>query len=132
MTRRRRGRVPRRDERGSATLEMVVLLPALLLLVIVGVQAALYYYAASIASAAAQDAARASASAKDHDWQATGTQRAQAALDQSHGGLEHAQVTVTGDVAGPHATVSGRCLALVPGLELQVVRSASMPWEELS
>src|SRR3954464_5749731 len=48
-----------RDERGSASIQLVILLPALFAVLFVGMQAALYYHARTIAIAAAQEGARA-------------------------------------------------------------------------
>ena len=49
----------RRDERGSATIELVILLPALFAVMFLGMQAALFYHARTVAIAAAQEGARA-------------------------------------------------------------------------
>src|SRR6476620_9846165 len=48
-----------RDERGSATIELVILLPALFAAMFLGMQAALFYHARTVAIAAAQEGARA-------------------------------------------------------------------------
>ena len=42
-----------RDERGSATIELVILLPALFAVMFLGMQAALFYHARTVAIAAA-------------------------------------------------------------------------------
>src|SRR5918995_1155639 len=52
-------RASRRSERGSVTIELVVLLPALFAVMFLGMQAALYYHAKTVAIAAAQQGARA-------------------------------------------------------------------------
>ena len=49
------------SERGSHTIEMVILLPAVMMLVFLAVQASLWFYARSIASGAAQEGARVAA-----------------------------------------------------------------------
>ena len=49
----------RRGERGSVSIELVVLLPALFAVMFLGMQAALYYHAKTVAIAAAQQGARA-------------------------------------------------------------------------
>ena len=49
----------RRDERGSGTIELVILLPALFAVMFLGMQAALFYHARTVAIAAAQEGARA-------------------------------------------------------------------------
>ena len=49
----------RRYERGSASVELVILLPVLFAVMFLGMQAALYYHARTVAIAAAQEGARA-------------------------------------------------------------------------
>ena len=49
--------VPARAERGSTSIQMVMLLPALFAVMFLGMQAALYYHARSIALASAQEGA---------------------------------------------------------------------------
>ena len=49
----------RQDERGSASVELVILLPALFAVMFLGMQAALFYHARTVAIAAAQEGARA-------------------------------------------------------------------------
>src|SRR3954468_9312371 len=48
-----------REERGSATIELVILLPVLFAVMFLGMQAALFYHARTVAIAAAQEGARA-------------------------------------------------------------------------
>ena len=48
-------------DRGSASVELVVLMPLLLLILFAGVQGAVYYHARTLAIAAAQEGARAAA-----------------------------------------------------------------------
>src|SRR5947207_14758272 len=48
-----------RDQRGSASVELVILLPALFAVMFLGMQAALFYHARTVAIAAAQEGARA-------------------------------------------------------------------------
>ena len=56
MSRRRPETSSRRSDRGSATIELVILLPALFAVMFIGVQAALYHHAREVAIAAAQEA----------------------------------------------------------------------------
>lgn len=129
------GRVRQRrraDQRGMATLEMVLLLPCLMLLLLLGMQAAMYSYAAALASGAAQDGARAASAVEAGASLDTGRAAAAAALEQSHGGLQHHQIRTAASANGATVTVTGECLALIPGVTLHVERSATLPWEELS
>ena len=48
-----------RDERGSVSIELVILLPALFAVMFLGMQAALFYHARTVAIAAAQEGAKA-------------------------------------------------------------------------
>src|SRR3546814_21161193 len=48
-----------RDQLGSVSIELVILLPALFAVLFVGMQAALYYHARTVAIAAAQEGDRA-------------------------------------------------------------------------
>src|SRR3712207_2545703 len=54
-------RSSRRSDRGSASVELVILLPALFAVMFLGMQAALYHHARTVAIAAAQEGARAAA-----------------------------------------------------------------------
>ena len=61
MSRPRPATSSRRSERGSATIELLILLPALFAVMFIGVQAALYHHARQVAIAAAQEGARTAA-----------------------------------------------------------------------
>src|SRR3954467_13509165 len=49
----------RRDQRGSVSIELVILLPALFAVMFLGMQAALFYHARTVAIAAPQEGAKA-------------------------------------------------------------------------
>jgi Flp pilus assembly protein TadG len=49
------------DDRGSASIELVILLPAMFAVMFLGMQAALYYHARNVATAAASEGARVAA-----------------------------------------------------------------------
>ncbi len=117
-----------KSERGSTSIQMVVLMPALFSVLFLGLQAALYYHASTVAGAAAQDGARVAASYASSGI-AAGTTTALSALDQSHGSLQNYTVVGTAGADGPAVTVTGNSLSLIPGLTLSVTRSASLPWE---
>lgn len=117
-----------KSERGSTSIQMVVLMPALFSVLFLGLQAALYYHASTVAGAAAQDGARVAASYASSGI-AAGTTTALSALDQSHGSLQNYTVVGTAGAYGPTVTVTGNSLSLIPGLTLSVTRSASLPWE---
>lgn len=117
-----------KSERGSTSIQMVVLMPALFSVLFLGLQAALYYHASTVAGAAAQDGARVAASYASSGI-AAGTTTALSALHQSHGSLQNYTVVGTAGADGPAVTVTGNSLSLIPGLTLSVTRSASLPWE---
>ena len=117
-----------KSERGSTSIQMVVLMPALFSVLFLGLQAARDYHASTVAGAAAQDGARVAASYASSGI-AAGTTTALSALDQSHGSLQNYTVVGTAGADGPTVTVTGNSLSLIPGLTLSVTRSASLPWE---
>lgn len=119
------------DERGSASIQMVVLLPALFAVMFLGLQAALYYHASTVAGAAAQDGARAAA-AYGGGGISDGVAATESALGQSHGSLQNFSVQAAANPAGPEITVTGSSLSVIPGLTFTVTRSASLPWERPS
>ena len=88
-----------RDERGSASVELVVLMPLLLLILFAGVQGAVYYHARTLAIAAAQEGAR--AAARENGTLAAGTAAATAFLADAAGDSLTA-VTITGTRTADH------------------------------
>lgn len=120
-----------RDERGAASIELVILLPALFAVMFLGMQAALYYHARTIAIAAAQEGARA-AGAEDATA-ADGTRTANAYLaDVGGDALASSRVRVTRTATAATATVTGRSLSVLPGWRPQVRQSASVTVERLT
>ncbi|WP_448071085.1 TadE/TadG family type IV pilus assembly protein [Georgenia yuyongxinii] len=121
----------RRCERGSVTLELVVLLPALLAIVLLGVQGAFYYHAHTVAIAAAQEGARA-AGAKD----ATIGDGLAAATDFVTDVGRHAitDVTVGGEREDLVAriTVTGTAASILPGFAPQITARAAAPVEKVT
>lgn len=120
----------RHAERGSASIELVILFPALLLLVTALVQYGLWFHARSVALAAARDgvaAARAySASPGDGPIVAL-------AFVNDNGGdtlLGASALVSSPGVGRVEVIVSGRSLSVVPGLPgPSVSQSASGPVE---
>jgi len=120
-----------RDERGSATLQLVVLLPLLFTALFVGVQAAVWYQARTIACAAAQIGATAGAAenASAGDGIAAASHFAQA-----KGGDVLAGSTVNGRRTATTVTVSvrGAALSVIPGMRFRVDQSVSAPVERIT
>ena len=121
----------RADERGSASVELVVLMPLLLLILFSGVQGAVYYHASTLALATAQEGAR--AAARQNATLASGTSAATAFLTDTAGDSLTA-VTITGSRTPATATITvrGSSLSLVPGWTPTVEQSASRPVERIT
>ncbi|WP_226925260.1 TadE family protein [Georgenia thermotolerans] len=125
---------PRRwaDERGSASVEMVVVLPALFVLMFLGVQAALYYHARSVAIAAATQGA--TAAALENGTLADGLATAGGFVADAGGDDVLTSVTAWGDRSATTATVwvEGNALSVLPGWAPTVRQSASIPVERIT
>ena len=117
-------------ERGSVSVQMVLLMPTLLLIVWIALGAALYYYGRTTALAAAQAGAAAGAAdqATTADCVRTATDLAARAGDA----LVGLQVTCQVRAQTVTATVTGSTLSLVPGWEPVTVQSATVPREVVS
>jgi TadE-like protein len=117
------------SQRGSVTLELVVIFPALMLLMWIGMQLVLVFFANRIALSAAQEGVRA---ARQREGSvAVAERRAQRYLDQLGSTLLlHPQVRAsrTADVA--RVEVTGRAQQLVPfWSRVRVVQVAESPRE---
>jgi Flp pilus assembly protein TadG len=121
-----------RNQHGSASVELVILLPALFAVMFLGMQAALFYHARSIAIAAAQEGARAAggenASASD------GMSAAHAFLTDAGGQdvLRGATAEVDRTATTVTVTIRGSSLSVIPGWSPTVVQHASMTVERLT
>lgn len=130
---RRRQRRWQVSDRGSASLELVVIFPVLLLIIFGAMQGALYYFASSAALASAQEGARTAA----NERASTGDgQRAAASFLASAGGtdtLQQPQISANRSADTATVTVTGRSLSLVPGWRgLFVDQTASAPVEGIT
>lgn len=131
MTASRTPRRSPRSERGSVTVEMVVLAPMLMLLLLGGVHAGLAFHARSIAIAAAQTGARTAAA---HTSSLTSGISAARTFATQHGDTALGGVSVTGQRTATTVTitVSGHSPALVPGLDTTISQSALLPVERIT
>lgn len=122
----------KRDERGSVSIEMVILLPALFAVMFLGMQAALFYHARTIAIAAAQEGARA-ASGEDGS-QVDGITAATGFITDAGGDsvLPGATVTATRSVTTATVVIEAHSLSVIPGWSPVVRQSASLPVERLT
>lgn len=121
-----------RDQRGSVTVQMVVVLPALFSVMFLGVQGALYFHARAVALAAAQEGAREAGS--HTGTQASGLATARAFLDQAGGSdvMTAAAVSASRTPTTATITVTGTSLSVIPGWHIEVRQSASAPVERLT
>jgi Flp pilus assembly protein TadG len=123
---------PRRGERGSVSIELVILLPALFAVMFLGMQAALFYHARTVAIAAAQEGARAAAG--ESGGSSDGIRAANAFLADAggEGVLTTSSATADRTANTVSVTVTGRSLSVIPGWNPQVIQSASLPLERLT
>ena len=121
-----------RDERGSATVELVILLPALFAVMFLGMQAALYYHARTVAIAAAQEGARAAGS--EIGRESDGIAAANQFVSDAGGDDVLVGAASTADRSATTAivTVQGFSLSVIPGWKPVVRQTASVPTERLT
>ena len=135
MSRRRPGSSTERgsrDDRGSVSVELVIILPALFAVMFLGLQAALYFHARTVAIAAAQEGARAAGG--EHGRTSDGISAAHAFIADAGGSDVLPGASVSGDRAATVATVLvvGKSLSVIPGWKPVVRQSASVPVERLT
>ncbi|MEW1653944.1 TadE/TadG family type IV pilus assembly protein [Streptomyces sp. NPDC093707] len=120
-----------RSDRGSATTQMVLVVPVLLLVALLVVQFALVWHARHLAQYAAQ---RALATARTYAGTAAGGraqgERSLAALGSRI--LTRPSVTVDRTATLTAVRVRGRVMAVVPGLHLYASGTAAGPTERLT
>lgn len=116
---------PRRAERGSATLETVVLWPAAFLLIFGIVHAGIWFHARNVALSAAREGAHAASmdggtggAARAADFLATTTDGTVMRVGDIHETIGADTVTVI---------VTGSSTTLVPGWRVDVRQSATAP-----
>jgi Flp pilus assembly protein TadG len=119
-----------RRERGSATLQMVVLMPALFTLMFLGVQAAVLYQGRTITLAAAQEGARVSAAADGSN--AAGVAAASDFVSTTSAGLKNTSVSGNRTATTATITVTTHTVSLIPFVSPKITQSASMPVERLT
>jgi Flp pilus assembly protein TadG len=135
MSRRRPGSSTERGiqgDRGSVSVELVIILPALFAVMFLGMQAALYFHARTVAIAAAQEGARAAGAEQGRT--SDGIRAAHAFLVDAGGSDVLPGASVSGDRTATVATVLvvGKSLSVIPGWTPVVRQSASVPVERLT
>jgi Flp pilus assembly protein TadG len=122
----------RRGERGSTSIELLIILPALFAVMFLGVQAALYYHARTVAIAAAQEGARTAGA--EYGRTSEGISAAHAFIADAGGNDVLLGPSVSGSRTATLATVRvvGKSLSVIPGWAPVVRQSASVPVERLT
>ncbi|MBN9103736.1 MAG: pilus assembly protein [Propionibacteriaceae bacterium] len=117
-------------ERGSVTVEMVVLMPVLLAILFGGIQAGVVFHARHIAIAAAQEGARTAAAYQASLPDGISTAR-NAAVDWAGQSLTGIQVTGQRTATRVSITVQGSAISLLPGVSWPIEQTATLPVERL-
>ncbi len=127
-----RHRTVKEHERGSTSVQMVLLMPALFAAMFLGMQGALFYHARTVALAAAQEGVRTAAGLDGTG--AAGVQDAYAFVDAAGGDdvLTVARVSASRSGTSATVTVSGRSLSVIPGWRPTITQSASAPVERIT
>lgn len=117
-------------ERGSATVELAVLMPLLLATLFGGIQAGMVFHARHIAIAAAQEGARGASAyqASLPDGISTATT---VATDWAGTTLTGLHVTGQRTATRVSITVQGTATSLLPGMTWPIEQTASLPVERL-
>ncbi len=117
---------------GSASVQLVLILPALFSVMFLGMQGALFFHARTVALAAAQEGARAAGA--EHGTEAEGASAATEFIRDAGGAdvLTGVGVSATRGVATATVSVSGSSLSVIPGWSPTVWQTATMPVERLT
>ena len=118
-------------ERGSTSIQMVILMPALFAVMFLGMQAALIYHARTLAIASAQEGARTAGA--ENGTTAAGISTARTYLAQTAGdALTSSTVTGTRTATTATVTVRGVALSVLPGWRPAITQSASVTVERIT
>ena len=121
-----------RTERGSTSVQMVILMPVLFLVMFLGLQAALFYHARTVAIAAAQQGARAAGA--ETGTTSDGIDAATSFIAAAGGPdvIENASVSGSRSATQATVTVRGVALSAIPGWSPMVQQSATVPVERIT
>lgn len=122
----------RSNERGSVSVELLIVLPALFAVMFLGMQAAMFYHARTVAIAAAQEGARAVAG--ENGKEADGIRAATAFITDAGGDdvLPGATATVSRSATTATVVIKAHSLSVIPGWTLVVTQGATVPVERLT
>ncbi|QCX27712.1 TadE family protein [Nocardioides jishulii] len=121
-----------RGEKGSVSIELVILMPALFALMFLGMQAALHYQARTVAIAAAQQGARAVGA--EHGRESDGVHAADDFIVEAGGAdvLTGTSTSASRTATRATVTVTGFSLSVIPGWKVRITQTASVPVEHLT
>jgi Flp pilus assembly protein TadG len=122
----------RRDNRGSVSIELVILLPALFAVMLLGMQAALFHHARTVAIAAAQEGARAAGAEQGHEADGVGAANDFIAEAGGDDVLTGTSTTANRTATTATVTVTGFSLSVIPGWKVRITQSATVPVERLT
>ena len=120
----------RRDERGSATIDMAIWLPVLFGVVFITMQAGLYHYGRSAALAIATAGAR--AGAVEHGSTTSCQQAAHALLTQTGDSLSGVAIHCDRSTNTITVTVTGTTLSVIPLVVPATTQTVTLPVERLT
>lgn len=119
-----------REEQGAVALEAAVIAPAALIATFALTQVALVAHAGQLAAAAAREGAR--AAAVENSTTAAGITAAHSFVADSGDRLSNPRITGSRTAESATITVSGQALSLVPFIDPQVTKSATLPVERVT
>jgi len=117
-----------RGDRGDATTEMVLTVPALMLVVFLIIQFGVWYHANNVAEAAAQEGVRA-ARVMDGTAAAGQTTAASFMARNAPGAVTGTVVSVTRNTNITQVDITATLAAIIPGIHLPVHATAVSPVE---
>ena len=118
-------------ERGSASIQMVILMPAMFAVMFLGMQAALIYHARTLAIASAQEGARAAGA--ENGTAGSGISTARDYLtDTASDALTSTVVTGERTATTATVTVRGVALSVLPGWRPAISQSSSVTVERIT
>ena len=122
----------RRDQAGSVSIELVILLPTLFAVMFLGMQAALFYHARTVAIAAAAEGARSAGAEQGHASDGLGAANDFIAEAGGDDVLTATSATARRTNTTATVTVTGFSLSVIPGWKVRITQSATVPVERLT
>lgn len=119
-------------ERGSTSIQMVLLMPALFSVMFLGMQGALFYHARTVAIAAAQEGARTAAGLNGTGSAGAADAYAFVADAGGDGVLKAPRVSSVRGATTATVTITGQSLSVIPGWTPVVTQSVSVPVERIT